>query len=304
MVRACLLAGFSGLLLVSPALAQSASEQPDGVGDAEIVVTAELPTSTEVTRQAREITQPTGIRYAPLPRFEGDRLCPGVLGLKGDYAALVIDRIRANAERFGLWMTEDDGTCTPNFVVAFVDDGQATLGRIADERYWLFIDMPRDERLALLAEDGPARVWTTTQARTRDGMPLPRRPDGRQVSAMSSGGVARVALPVREDITGVLVLFDRDKVRGKTLVQLADYATMRGLARTRPVDGDGNAMDTILALFDADHEPPAQLTAFDLAYLGALYDGQANTTGLTRVLGVARELRRQAEQADEVRSPE
>jgi hypothetical protein len=221
---------------------------------------------------------------------------------------VVIDRIRSNAERFGLWMAADDGTCTPNFVVAFVDDGQATLGRIADERYWLFIDMPRHERLALLAEDGPARVWTTTQARTRDGMPLPRRPDGRQVSAMSSGGVARAALPVRADITGVLVLFDREAVRGNTLVQLADYATMRGLARTKPIDGDGKAMDTILALFDEDAEPPAELTAFDLAYLDALYRGEANTTGLTRILGVARQLHRQAdaeaEAAGEVRSPE
>ncbi len=31
-----------------------------------------------------------------------------------------------------------------------------------------------------------------------------------------------------------MVLFDLEKMKGKTLVQLADYATMRGLARTRP----------------------------------------------------------------------
>lgn len=282
------------LAVLWPALALAQADEPDS----SIIVTGEIPeapTQQEVTRQARQITQPTGIRYAPLPRFEGDRLCPGVIGLKADFAALVVDRIRANAERFGLWMTEDDGTCRPNFVIAFVDDGQAVLQQVADGQSWLFKDMPRHERVELLADDGPAHVWTTTQARTRDGMDLPDTPSGRKASAMSSGGVARVAIPVREDITGVLVLFDRDDVSGLTLVQLADYATMRGLARTRPVDGDGQAMDTILALFDQDSTPPAEMTAFDSAYLGALYRGQSNTTGLSKVLGVDRELRRQAE---------
>jgi len=93
----------------------------------------------------------------------------------------------------------------------------------------------------------------------------------------------------------VLVLFDRDDVRGMTLAQLADYATMRGLARTRPVDGDGQVLDTILALFDQDATPPDELTAFDSAYLGALYAGRANETGLTKVLNVSTQLRRQAQ---------
>ncbi|HEU4652206.1 MAG TPA: hypothetical protein VFS49_12405, partial [Croceibacterium sp.] len=284
------------LLSPAAALAQAGQPSPEAEPGSTIVVTGDRPTQSEVTRQAREITQPTGIRYAPLPRFEGDRLCPGVIGLKTDFASLVVERIRANATRFGLWLTTDDGTCAPNFVMAFVDDGQATLQQVADGQSWLFKDMPRHERAELLADDGPAHVWTTTQARTRDGINLPDRPDGRKSSAMSSGGRARVQLAAREDITGVLILFDRDDVRGLTLIQLADYATMRGLARTRPVDGDGQPMDTILALFDPDATPPAEMTAFDRAYLDALYRGPANVTGLSKVLGVSRELERQAAQ--------
>jgi hypothetical protein len=106
--------------------------------------------------------------------------------------------------------------------------------------------------------------------------------------------MARTSIPVREDIVGVLVLFDRDDVRSMTLSQLADYATMRGLARTRPVDGDGQKLDTILALFDQDATPPDTLTAFDTAYLGALYAGRPNEIGLTKVLNVSTQLRRQA----------
>jgi hypothetical protein len=285
------------LVWTSPVLAQSDDRRTSSSGS-DIVVTGQAPeappTHREVTRQARDITASTGILHAPLPRFEGDRLCPGVFGLKAAYASLLIDRIRANAERFDLWMTEDDGTCAPNFIVAFVDDGQAVLQQIEEGQYWLFIDMPRFERIALLADDGPVHVWTTTRARTAGGMPLALREDGRQVSAMSSGGVARAALPVREDITGVLVLFDRDDVRDLTLLQLADYATMRGLARTRPIDADGAPLDTILALFDDSAEPAAELTAFDGAYLGALYRGGSNVAGMSKVQSVNREMQRQA----------
>ncbi len=280
-----------------PAAALAQDEAPPAEADSTIVVTGETPSEQEVTRQAREITQSTSIRHAPLPRFQGDRLCPGIIGLKAEFASLVIDRIRANAGRFGLWMTEDDGTCQPNFIVAFVDDGQDVLHHIHDRWYWLFSDMPRHERIELLADDGPALVWTTTRV-------VPPATDlyGRQVRAMSSGGRARTALPVREDIVGVLVLYDRDDVRSMTLVQLADYATMRGLARTRPVDAEGQPMDTILTLFDPTSTPPAEMTAFDNAYLGSLYRGQTSVSGLTKVLGVERELRRlaQAGRADGV----
>ena len=285
-------------LVPSPLLGQDERRPTDADPDPGIIVTGELPTRDEVTRQAREVTQSTGLRNAPLPRFEGDRLCPGVIGLKADFAGLVVDRLRANAERFGLWMAKDDGTCQANFIIAFVDDGQDVLQHINDRWYWLFTDMPRHERIELLAEEGPVHVWTTTRARTADGMPLGTDLYGRQVRATSSGGVARHSIPVRDDIVGVLVLFDRDDVRDLTLVQIADYATMRGLARTRPVDDDGQAMSTILALFDPDATPPDELTTFDTAYLASLYAGRANTLGINKVLGVDARLRRaQAEQA-------
>lgn len=295
MIRVALrIALASAVLTPATVLAQADEPARGAEAGSTIVVTGEQPTHSEVTRQAREITQSTALLHAPLPRFEGDRLCPGVIGLKPDFASLAIDRLRANAERFGLWMTEDDGTCQPNFIVAFVDDGQDVLRNIHKRWYWLFTDMPRHERIALLADEGPVHVWTTMRSRTAGGMNLPTDPYGRQVKAMSSGGVARAALPVREDIVGVLVLFDRDDVGGMTLTQLADYATMRGLARTRPVDGDGHVLDTILALFDPDATPPTELTSFDTAYLGSLYAGVANLPGLTKVLNVNTQLRRQA----------
>jgi hypothetical protein len=284
--------GMAGLL----ATASAGFAQPSGEGavpeaGADIVVTGRAgdpPTQAEITRQARSITVPGAIRHEPLPRFEGDRLCPGISGLRLEDAALMVDRIRATAEELGLRMTSDDGTCRPNFVVAFVDDGQETIRAIQKGRYWLFRDMPRHELRELLGEEGPVRVWTATTLRTRDGMP-----------AGSSQWMAssRIYLAMREDIVWVLVLFDREDARGKTLLQLADYATMRGLARTRPVESDGQPMDTILALFDPGTAPPGEMTEFDRAYLGAIYDGLPNMPGITKVLGVNRQLRLQEREA-------
>jgi len=288
-MRLAVVFAIAGSLTASPCMAQAendASAQDSG----DIVVTgrADEPSQTEVTRQARAVTEPTELRHSALPRFEGDRLCPGVAGLKADDAGLMIDRIRNSAEQLGLRMTKDDGTCRPNFVVAFVDDGQATIRAIKDKKYWLFRDMPYHELRELVGEEGPVRVWTATAMRTRDGMP-----------AGSSQWMAhsKIYLSMREDIVWALVLIDRADAQGKTLLQLADYATMRGLARTRPVESNGQPMDTILALFDPGAAPPGEMTDFDRAYLAALYQGLPNMPGITKVLDVNRQLRRGADDA-------
>ena len=291
------LAGLAGfLMLAAPGWAQSDSPTDDNEN---IVVTGKAATSTEVSRQARAITDmSSAIRHEPMARFQ-DKLCPGVMGLEADAASLMIDRLRDNAKLLGLGLTKDDGTCRPNFIVAFVENGAENLQQIADHNGWAFQDMSPSERRKLLSEEGPVRVWTITQMRTRDGIPIPRSVslfDPPQVNTWMAH--SKIYLAIREDITRVVVLFDREGVKGKTLLQLADYATMRGLARTRPVDGEGHPMDTILALFDPSGSPPAKLTEFDRAYLAAVYDGIPNIPGVTKVLGVNRQLRLQEGEAD------
>ena len=295
-IRAGFLAVAVALLISSPASAQE-ERAPDT--DSNIVVTGrtEEPTGRDVSRQARAITQTHNVYDAPLARFE-DRLCPGVIGLLPQHAAMIIDRIRYHAEQLGMWLTEDDGTCSPNLIVAFVTDGKAELAAIEDEHPDLFQDMQPHEVRELLAEDGPVRVWTTVQERTRDGAPVPRAQSLLNPPVVNMWMAhSKIYLATRRDIASVIVLFDLQKMKGKTLTQLADYATMRGLARTRPVDGEGQPMDTILALFDGDAAPPSEMTTFDHAYLAALYDGIPNIPGITKVLGVNRQLRIQEREA-------
>ena len=297
-------AGSGALLFAIPALAQEAGQaaEPDaGAGDPSIVVTEdrERPTSREVSRQARDISDITSDIYdRPLARIE-DRLCPGVIGLREDAAQLMIDRIRWNAERFEMRQA-DDTRCSPNLIIAFVEDGKAQIAELQDKQPWLFQSLTIPEREALLEEDGPVRVWTTAQLRTRDGMPIQRREslDAPPVVQMWMAH-SKIYLTIREDITQVVVLFDRAGVRGKTVIQLADYATMRSFARTKPADGDAVALDTILALFDSNHEPPGGLTEFDQAYLRSLYDWIPNLPAASKLLGVNRELGRVIEEAEE-----
>ena len=288
----------AALLLAVPAMAQDEAPPAD---DNSIVVTEdrERPTHSDVSRQARDISDITSDIYdKPLARIE-DRLCPGIIGLKQDYAAFMIDRIRWSAERLDLWLADDTG-CDPNLIIAFVDDGKAEINQLFEKQPWLFQTLTLPERTRLLEEDGPVRVWTTAQMRTRDGMPIQRREslDAPPVVSMWMAH-SKLYLTIREDITQTVVLFDRAAVRGKTLIQLADYATMRSFARTRPTDGSA-PLDTILALFDPANEPPNGLTEFDQAYLRSVYDGIANLPAASKLLGVNRQLGQLAdEEADE-----
>jgi hypothetical protein len=300
--------------------AAAAQEAP--APDRNIVVTGERPPATEnqVTEQAKNISIVGDPLDQPLPRFE-DWVCPGVLGLKDDAAAYIIQRIRYNAEQLDLRMTEDNGSCEPNFIVAFVDDAQNALVEVARRNGYMLAGLSVTERGELLDAPGAARVWSNVMARTRDGMPVPSERDARSaperagstfagtdgggnpLSAPFNMGVppvsagwnahSKIYIATREDITSVLVLFDRSQVHGKSLLQLADYATMRGFALTRETSGEHPA-PTILSLFDGDGPKPERLTAFDLGYLGSLYRDMPNLPAQAKIAGVNAEMERQA----------
>jgi hypothetical protein len=312
-------AAVAALAFGTDALAQSTPAP-----DRNIVVTGERepPTESQVTEQARNVSIVGNPLDEPLPRFE-DRVCPGVLGLTNEAAEYINQRIRYNAEQFDLRIAPDDGTCEPNFIVAFVDDAQNTLVDLARRNGYMLAGLSVTQRGELLDAPGAARVWSNVLARTRDGMPVPSQRDargaperqgstfagsdaaGNPLTASYSMGVPPVAagwnahskiyMATREDIVSVMVLFDRAQVRGKSLLQLADYATMRGLALTRETSGEHSA-PTILSLFDGDGPKPDRLTPFDLGYLGSLYRDLANIPAQSKIAGVKAEMERQAQE--------
>lgn len=228
--------------------------------------------------------QADGIMEEPLPRFE-DRLCPGILGLEQEYAELLVSRLRMNAERLGLRLAEE-GDCDPNLVVAIVEDSQAYLADLVERRGYLFRDMDPADREDMLAENGPFRVWHQVAARTRDGIRVGRNenlvmpPEAGMWQAHS-----RIYRPVRHDITYALVLMDRESVKGLTLRQIADFATLRALATEYP-DGASERSGSMLNLFAAQDARPEELGDFDVAWLTRLYEGIPNLPASTRLRGV------------------
>lgn len=217
----------------------------------------------------------------PLARFE-DPICPGVVGLKLEAAQDMVGRIRARAAEFDRALAPE-GSCEANLVVAFVDDGLAFARRMQRDNGWLFAELSQADRQMALGDAGPARAILRVRARTRDGMPIPRREnmvDLPQTELWMAH--SKIYTATRNDILYSLILIDRDAVSGMTVGQLADYAVYRSLTRTLPQTPETRA-DSILALFEGEARRPAGLTEFDRVYLAELYDGVPNLPAPARL---------------------
>lgn len=216
------------------------------------------------------------VNEEPLPRIEG-ALCPGVMGLSTQPALTMLDRVRTNAERFGIRLADPE-TCLPNLLVAFVSDGQTSVDVLMDAQPQLFASLSMQERRALRQETGPVRAWNLVQSYTRDGMWVSKREGLFEIPRATMWSAhSKIYTATRRDILSTVVIFDAEQVRGMTLQQLADYASMRGFANDFTAYPDARS-NTILELFDGGSQPSA-LTSADHKFLATLYSGIANLPG-------------------------
>ncbi|MDG5750772.1 hypothetical protein P8R33_06630 [Qipengyuania sp. XHP0211] len=208
----------------------------------------------------------------PLARQYG-QICVGVMGMDPAYAGVLIDRIEANARRLDIAIAGEG--CRVNTLVAFVDDGPEEVKQLRKDAPWLFSTLLDYEYDRILRGSGGAHAWHSTEEREVDGKQLAVIEVGdppRQVKAGDPFNATRMAQQIRMDMIGSVVLMERALVPGKTLQQLADYASMRSFASIDDMASDGpDTTPTILSLFlDAD-AAPQEMTEFDWAYLQALY---------------------------------
>jgi hypothetical protein len=266
-----------------PLAAQTPSpEQPAEEPGIVVNGRAQTPSGNEVFDEARGISR-VG-RYdlyeKALPRF-WKPVCPGVAGLRTDYAEAMVARMRDTIARLKAPLAKID--CSPNLVVAFEDDGRTLLADLKRDRPDIFRLVSQSEQAELLTGEAPVRVWNNIAPRwTGSGAP-PRD----WLHASVWGQLDRNAMPVSYDIVSALVIFNRGAAEGMTLTQLADYATMRGLSHTRPPTGE-QPMSTILSLFDGDTGGPDALTDFDIGYLRSLYWWLPNASAAHRFADVSR----------------
>jgi hypothetical protein len=293
--RLAALATLCAMTIASPCMAQSEPAKDNAKGSGDIVVTGKkAPTRREVFEQAQRLSVANRGYNEALARFITP-VCPGVIGFSADTAGLIVDRIRDNAVRLGVRLAS--AQCSPNLIVASVEDGRALLTELAhdDPRKFAFVATPQ-EAMALLRDEGPVRVWSNIRTMiapdrenwchpTHTPAALAPHDHGKEVLPSVWGQTCRWFLPFQRDIGFAMVVFDRSAVIGMTTVQLADYATMRGLTHTLPATGS-EPVETILALFAEGGRSTPELTSFDIGYLRSLYRETADIPAVNKLLGV------------------
>jgi hypothetical protein len=276
-----------GALCAAASLAAQSAPAPAPANtdsDPGIVVNgkAQAPGSKDVFNEALGVSRigPHETYVVALPRFFGP-ICPGVFGLRTDYAEAMVARMRDNASKLKIRLAKPN--CSPNLVVAFEDDGKSLLSGLQRDRPQIFRLVSQSEQTELLAGQAPVRAWNNIATRWTGAGAPPEK--GLKPSVW--GQLNRNSMPWSFDIIGALVVFERSAVEGMTLTQLADYATMRGLSHTRPANA-GQPMTTILSLFDNGGGSPGELTEFDSGYLRSLYWSAPNASAAHKLLDVER----------------
>lgn len=270
-IAACL----AGAASVSAAPPETAKAKR--VPQEEPIIVRPPPTEAERERElrafTREVIRPPRMNQ-PVAKFAYP-VCVAVLGLAPEDAEVIAERIRHNADALGIGAEREPG-CVPTVRVAFM---APAAGPAAE---WLSLDSPQLAHLAgyqrerVLAERGPVRAWNKIAVRDATGQAFrPQLGDQFRFPTFTEiEPLSRTDPLVTTEITGAAVLIAREAADGLTLVQLADYATMRALLGTGAVEAGAPAR-TILTLFD-DPSPPEGLTDFDRALVRELYNVSRN----------------------------
>lgn len=267
--------------------AATAAAAPPQVPEGKTIIVTPPPTEAERREELRDFTRrivrPPRMRQ-PVARFLYP-VCVAVQGLAPSDAAAIAERIRENARALGVG-ADPKPDCLPTVRVAFMAPAAGP------PEGWLSADSPSLAHLAsyqrdrVLAETGPVRAWNRIAVRDVNGQPIRLGeaharvigdqgafPDFAQVEPFATSDPTVVT-----EITGAAVLIERAAAERFTLAQLADYATLRTLVGTgAPAEGDPVPARTILTLF-GDPDPPQEMTAFDRALVGELYDAARNAS--------------------------
>lgn len=284
-----LLLAAAALASATPLLASDDPREPD------IVVTGEIEAGDvdagEVRSQARAVTPRGGVINEPLARFQ-QPVCVGVWGLSGESAGFVIDRVYYNAEAAGIELDDTPG-CAANVIVAFVADPHGEFRDLVAARHQIVDGLTQDDRNRVTRTEGPVLAWHLVANLTDTGEGRNGRPP-----SFESTQTSRLNAGMRRDLVLSVVMIDSDLLVDLDALALADYATMRALARTRPTDLEGSPAGTVLALFDDPVNAPQSMTAFDRAYLASLYASRATMPGQYALRDIDERMTREAAAAN------
>lgn len=280
-------------LLVTTAIGAPAESPPDQSRTKLDTVTVEA--KRERAALARRVKKfVSGITRVPfqdsLAQWEKENpVCFAVAGMTRAYGEFTLNRLSRIAEAAGAPLAPDN--CKPNFYVIATAVPTELVTAWSKHNFWIFGHVGAKKIDDFASASTPVRVWYNVGRYNADG------------TACTGASLASIMNPLEapfcegggliqwgtvRDLFSVIVLIDTRSTKGITFEQLAAYIAMVGLAEIRADANVGDA-PTILRLFsDAAHAPAEGLSAWDTAYLKALY--HTDHSGRTQFLDVGKSM--------------
>jgi hypothetical protein len=308
----------AALTLLSSTAALAQAPAPGSAADASIVVVGQA--TQEAVRSFVEEMSAAPRGADQLARWDR-RICTGIAGVRPDYAQFLNDRIAHRALGVGLGVGQPG--CRPNVLIVVATDPDAVardlfrhhrraLGYYADDE-----GVTRGRaalRETFVNSDAPVRWWHVSRTTPATGQDLAqpsggvcRMGGGDVLDIMrcyptnnAGGGTSRLRANNRQDFGAAFVIVDANRLPeiGSDFNALADYLAMVSLAQLDP-QADIESFPTVLNLWSGDAAAPHEMTAWDLAYLRALYTATGEAVSQHRQEGdIARQMRQESDQAN------
>lgn len=208
-------------------------------------------------------------------------ICLQVVNLRESAQAAIVSRIATRAGEAGVAMAPTG--CFPNVTVLATSDGRFTASELAEAYRDRFLPSPEyahgdGEDLRRFAESEAAVRWWHVAALTDDetGRILPPLRNA-LAQFHDTTGTVFFGQDQRETILTALVIVDLSRTGGVTDTELGDYIAMVILADIDP-EADAGSYPTVLNLW-RDGPRGQGMTAWDQAYLKALYQADVRLTG-------------------------
>ncbi len=270
-------------------VAGAGAQEAQATSEPEIVVSGEGGTSERkkaVNRFIRAVMRPSSDQYA---RFNAP-ICPSAIGFSKDVETFIETRIRAVASAAKIPVAKTD--CEPNMHVALVENGPDAVRMMRRKARGAFGRMRPYERDRIERGPGPVYNFHAVYPVSSDG-------GGNRVTQNGGGGTgvgaaagmlgdpafnagvtnvkSRLQMPVKQTITHGVVLIEREAAKSLSAIQVADFATMRGLLNAKNSTDDLGSTSTIMTLFTgSEDERLPGLSDWDLALLTSLYQAPAD----------------------------
>lgn len=281
---------------VAQAPANPPAATPAPAPESEIVVTGQR-TEEAVRSFVGQIA--LAVRGADqIARWDG-KICPGISGIKANYARAVLDRLAVHAYEVGLDVGEPG--CKPNVLIlvsanpdeaakSAVENNRDALGWHAQRGQ---TTQGRDGLREFMASDAAVRWWHVARVTTSEGASVgdSGSGDAQNVRVYTAG---RIHKPTRQSFGGVFIIVDANRIAGLPLGSLADYLSMVALAQLDP-DTDTTPYPTILNIFNGvvgGQPDVARMSTWDLNYLRGLYMAQAEHNADSQRNDIANQMNR------------